>query len=100
MKTLQKLDILRQKVEELYASGNPKADVWIDWGYPNHVLVVASLTERIAKAQHANVELAVAGALLHDIADGVRGKSYGYCLWSCSLSDGLLSAFLLAPLRS
>lgn len=75
MKTLQKLDILRQKVEELYTSGNPKADAWIDWGYPNHVLVVASLTERIAKAQHANVELAVAGALVHDIADAVMARN-------------------------
>ncbi len=72
--SMQKLDVLRQKVEELYTSGSPKADVWIDWGYPNHVLVVAELTERIAKAQNANAELAVAGALLHDVADAVMAR--------------------------
>jgi hypothetical protein len=71
---MQRVDILRQKVEELYTSGNPNADVWIDWSYPNHVLVVADLTERIAKAQSVNIEFAVAGALLHDIADVVMAR--------------------------
>jgi putative nucleotidyltransferase with HDIG domain len=71
---MQRLNTLRQNVEELYAANNPNADVWIDWGYKNHVLVVADLTEKIAKAQGANVELAVAGALLHDIADAVMAR--------------------------
>lgn len=66
---MQKLDALRQKVERLYSANNPDADVWIDWAYPNHVLVVAHMTEKIAKAQGANIEFAIAGALLHDIAD-------------------------------
>lgn len=57
---MQKLDVLRQNVEKLYTSGNPNADPWVDWGYPSHVLVVAELTEKIAKAHDANVELAVA----------------------------------------
>jgi putative nucleotidyltransferase with HDIG domain len=73
-RAMQKLDVLRQNVERLYTSGNPEADVWIDWGYPNHVLFVAELTEKIAKVQGANVELAVAGALLHDIADAVMAR--------------------------
>lgn len=72
---MQPLDTLRQNVEKLYKSGNPNADVWNDWGYPNHVLVVADLTEKIAKAQGAKVDLAVAGALLHDIADAVMMRS-------------------------
>ena len=71
---MQKLDTLRQNVEALYTANNTEADVWIDWGYPNHVLVVADLTEKIATAQHANVELAVAGALLHDVADAVMAR--------------------------
>lgn len=71
---MQKLHILRQKVESLYTAHNPEADTWIDWSYPNHVLVVADLTERIATAQHAKIELAVAGALLHDIADAVMAR--------------------------
>jgi putative nucleotidyltransferase with HDIG domain len=71
---MNRLDTLRQNVDQLYTSGNPEADVWIDWAYPNHVLVVAELTERVAKAQGANAELAVAGALLHDIADAVMAR--------------------------
>jgi len=71
---MQSLDTLRQKVEALYTSGNPEADVWINWSYPNHVLIVAAHAEEIAKTQGANVELTVAGALLHDIADAVTAR--------------------------
>jgi hypothetical protein len=71
---MQNLDILRQQVEALYTANNPNADVWIDWSYPNHVLFVANLTEEIAIANHADVELAVAGALLHDVADAVMAR--------------------------
>jgi len=71
---MQKLDILREKVEKLYTANDPNADVWIDWAYKNHVLVVADLTKRIAKEQAANIDLAVAGALLHDIADVIMAR--------------------------
>ncbi|MDN5274371.1 MAG: hypothetical protein JWP06_272 [Candidatus Saccharibacteria bacterium] len=71
---MQKLNTLRKNIETLYTANNPEADVWIDWSYKNHVLVVADHTERIATIQHANVELAVAGALLHDIADAVMAR--------------------------
>ena len=90
---MQTLDILRQKVEALYTANNPKADVWIDWAYPNHVLVVADLTEKIATAQGANVELAVAGALLHDIADATMARSTrGHEAESLKLAEELLLA--------
>lgn len=72
---MTKLTILRQKVEKLYTAKNPDADVWIDWGYTNHVLFVADLTEKIAEKEGANVERAVAGALLHDIADAVMARA-------------------------
>ena len=71
---MQKIDTLKQKVETLYMANHPGADVWIDWAYPNHVLWVAHLTEEIAIAQQARVELAVAGALVHDIADTVTSR--------------------------
>ncbi|HSX06581.1 MAG TPA: HD domain-containing protein [Candidatus Saccharimonadia bacterium] len=71
---MTQLEKLAEKVEELYTAQNPAADEWIDWAYPNHVLVVATLAEKIAKAQQANVEFAVAGALLHDIADAVMAR--------------------------
>ncbi len=72
---MQKLAALKQNVEALYTSGNPNADVWIDWSYPNHVLVVADLTQKIATTHGANTELAVAGALLHDIADAIMDRA-------------------------
>lgn len=85
------LATLRQKVEKLYTVPDAAADVWIDWAYPNHVLVVAALTERIAKKQGAKVELAVAGALLHDIADAVMArKSPGHEAESLRLAKELL----------
>lgn len=71
---MQRLDSLRQKVDELYKANNSNADVWIDWGYKNHVLVVAELSEKIATQYKANVEFCVAGALLHDIADAVMSR--------------------------
>jgi putative nucleotidyltransferase with HDIG domain len=72
---MQPLDTLRKKVEELYTSGNPNADKWNDWAYKNHVLWVANKTEEIAKKQGARVDLSVAGALLHDIADAVMPRN-------------------------
>ncbi len=50
---MSRLDTLKQKVEELYTSNHPDADVWIGWGYKNHVLVVTELAEKIAKTQGA-----------------------------------------------
>jgi putative nucleotidyltransferase with HDIG domain len=88
---MQNLETLREMVERLYTSGNPDADVWADWAYPNHVLVVAGLTERLAKAHGANVELAVAGALLHDVADAVMArKSPDHEAQSLTLAEKLL----------
>lgn len=88
---MQKLDNLRQKVEQLYTANNSDADAWIDWGYPNHVLVVATLTKKIAEAQGANVELAVAGALLHDVADAVMArKNPDHEAKSLVMADNLL----------
>jgi putative nucleotidyltransferase with HDIG domain len=88
---MQKLDALRQKIEKLYTANNPDADVWIDWAYPNHVLVVANLTEKIARTQGANIELAVAGALLHDIADAVMARvTPDHEAKSLAMADGLL----------
>jgi len=89
---MNRLDTLRQKVEELYTSNNPDADAWIDWSYPNHVLVVADLAEKIATKHGANVEFTVAGALLHDIADAVMGRyASGHAEKSLELASSLLS---------
>lgn len=88
---MQNLDVLRQEVERLYTAGNPEADVWTDWGYRNHVLVVADGAEKLATAHGADVELAVAGALLHDIADTVMARSNpGHAAQSLAIAKELL----------
>lgn len=72
---MNKLDTLRELVRECYTAPGPNADVWIGWAYPNHVLKVAETTEQLAQKYGANAEQAVAGALLHDIADTVMSRS-------------------------
>lgn len=71
---MKRLKLLEQKVEKLYKSNNPRADVWIDWAYDNHVLIVADLAAKLAKEKDANLEFVVAGSLLHDIADAVMAR--------------------------
>ena len=71
---MQRLDSVRQNVDVLYSANHLEADQWIHWGYPNHVLVVAEQTEKLANQHGANIELAVTGALLHDIADAVMSR--------------------------
>jgi len=39
------------------------------WSWPNHVIKVAKYAEELAVRFEANVDLAVAGALLHDFGD-------------------------------
>lgn len=71
---MSKLESLRVLVTECYTAPGPNADIWITWGYPNHVLKVAEITEQLAQKYGANTEQAVAGALLHDIADSVMNR--------------------------
>ncbi len=68
---MERYKIVENKVEELYTNGHVSEewDVWIRWSYPNHVSVVAKNAERLAKQFGGNVDHAVAGALLHDVAD-------------------------------
>jgi putative nucleotidyltransferase with HDIG domain len=88
---MQRLDRLRKQVQDLYTAKNPEADEWIDWAYPNHVLVVANLAEKIAKTHNADAELAAAGALLHDIADAVMARETpGHEAKSLAIADDLL----------
>jgi hypothetical protein len=71
---MQPLPTLREKVAALYNAGNPAADPCVDWGYTNHVLWVANKTAQLAEREGARTDLAVAGALLHDIADAVMTR--------------------------
>lgn len=66
---MPRIDDLRKAVQELYEAKQPTREDWCDWMYPNHVLIVADYAVKLAKKYEADVELAEAAALLHDIAD-------------------------------
>lgn len=71
---MKRIDNLRQKVHQLYTTGDAEVSDWVGWAYKNHVLVVADLAGKLAKRHNANAEFAVAGALLHDVADAVMPR--------------------------
>lgn len=67
---------LEQTVTDLYAAHNSERAEWADWLGENHVFLVADNATELAQRYGANVELARAGVLLHDIADFVYSE-YG-----------------------
>ncbi len=68
------LQLLEQKVKDLYLTSNPKKDDWADWLYTNHVLVVADTATDLARRFSGSNETARAAALLHDIADATTKR--------------------------
>lgn len=66
-----KLEKLRGLVQDQYQQQRPGRDPWCDWMYDNHVLWVADKAHEYSKRFGGNADIAVAGALLHDIADTV-----------------------------
>jgi len=73
---LIKLGKLRKLVEKQYSQKHPDRDNWSDWLYNSHVLWVADRTNELCKQHEGNKDIAVAAALVHDIADSVMGR---YC---------------------
>ena len=65
---------LRKLVEEQYLQKNPKRDDWCDCLYENHVLWVVAKTDEFCKKFNADPLIAVAAALIHDIADSVMQR--------------------------
>ena len=65
---------LKKRVEELYLAKHAARDEWADWMWERHVVVVADYAQKLAERYGADADLAVAGALLHDIADAVMGR--------------------------
>lgn len=66
---MNRIEILEQKVRDLYAQKNTNRAEWADWLADNHVFIVADNASVLAQRFGANEELARAAALLHDIAD-------------------------------
>jgi putative nucleotidyltransferase with HDIG domain len=63
---MEKYQIVYQLVEKTYTNSPIP---FAQWMWQNHLLVVAQHAEKLAKKYNANLDLAVAGALLHDFGD-------------------------------
>lgn len=66
---MNRLEIITQKVKDLYEAKTPTRTVWADWLYQNHVFVVVNNAKKLAGEKGANAELTQVAAMLHDIAD-------------------------------
>jgi len=66
---MEPLQRLENRVRQEYNAHHAGRDEWADWLAEHHVFVVADRAEALAQRFGAQVALARAGALLHDIAD-------------------------------
>lgn len=66
---MSKIELLRQKVAELYNNPGPDSADYVGWIYPNHVLIVAKHARELALKYAFDADLCEAAGLLHDIAD-------------------------------
>ena len=71
---MNKITKLKQKVELLYLNSPSTVKDWSTWIYKAHVLKVVKITEDLTKKYGVNKDLAVAGALLHDVADALMRR--------------------------
>lgn len=71
---MNKIHLLEEKVRSLYEAKNPHRADWADWLYENHVFVVARNAQKIAERYGAKPELAMAAAILHDVADSEMSR--------------------------
>lgn len=71
---MDRIHRLKEKIDVLYLSRNPSREEWADWLHATHIYVASDNAKRIAEQHGANVEYAMAGAMLHDIADAVMSR--------------------------
>ena len=72
---MSRIETLKQKIDALYTEKNTsRAKDWADYMYRDHIFKVADKARELAERFGANPELAVAAAMLHDIADSVMSR--------------------------
>lgn len=71
---MPRLEQLKAKIDQLYQAKSDGRANWSDWLYANHIFIVAEYAGDLADRFGANKELAVAAALLHDVADAVMSR--------------------------
>ena len=68
---MSRIDDVKEKVSELYRARSPHRAEWADWLFENHIFVVAENARRLSDRFGAKEDLAMAAAMLHDVADAV-----------------------------
>ncbi len=72
---MNRVELLKQRIDALYLDKNTsRAKDWADYLHTGHVFKVADKARELAERFNANTELAVAAAMLHDIADAVMPR--------------------------
>ncbi len=72
---MSRLDALKARVDALYADKNTsRAKDWADYMYSSHVFLVAEKSRELAERFGADVDVAVAAGMLHDIADALMSR--------------------------
>lgn len=86
-----KLDKFKKLVAQQYLQKLAGRDEWCDWLYINHVIWVSKKTAELCTKYGGDPEVAVASALLHDIADSVMHRSEsGHEIESISIARRIL----------
>ena len=71
---MYRIETLKQKVDALYSAKNLNRADWADYLYASHVFIVANKAELLAVRFNAQKDIAVAAAMLHDIADAIMPR--------------------------
>jgi len=71
---MTQIEALKRKIDSLYEERRESRDEWADWLHKNHIFIVAEIAHDLAKRYDANDDLAIAAAMLHDIADAVMSR--------------------------
>ena len=71
---MNRIDLLKRKVQGLYEARNPHRADWADWLYENHIFVLAEYARELSEQHKAQSDLVTAAAMLHDIADSEMSR--------------------------
>ena len=71
---MDRITSLKERVLSLYQAKNPNRVDWADWLCANHVFVVADMAGELAQRKGADISLAMAAGMLHDVADTIMKR--------------------------
>lgn len=72
---MSRTESLKEKIDALYLDKNTsRAKDWADYLHTSHVFKVADKARELSERFNANTDLAVAAAMLHDVADAVMPR--------------------------